>query len=112
MEENDGRALDEGENDMLIEAYAAAAKRAVSAGFDAVQIHSARGYLCDQFISPYTNRKTDRWGGSSENRMRFLLEVFRHMRKTVGDDYPITVKLNSEDVIDGGLTIQDSTQIS
>jgi 2,4-dienoyl-CoA reductase-like NADH-dependent reductase (Old Yellow Enzyme family) len=106
------RAFDQDEIKRLIEAYAAAANRAVSAGFDAVQIHSAHGYLASQFISPYTNRRNDHWGGTLENRMRFLLEVFHQIRKTVGDDYPVTVKLNSEDFIDGGLTIEESTQIA
>lgn len=106
------RAFAEDEIEQLISAYAAAAGRAVEAGFDAVQIHSAHGYLASQFISPYTNRRTDRWGGSLENRMRFIREVFQQIRKTVGAEYPVTVKLNSEDFIEGGLTIEASTQIA
>jgi len=106
------RAFTEGEIETLIEAYGDAAARAVSAGFDAVQIHGAHGYLGSQFISPYTNQRTDRWGGSPENRMRFLIDVFRRIRKTVGDHYPVMVKLNSEDFIAGGLSIEESTEIA
>ena len=100
------------EIEALIEAYAAAAGRGVSAGFDAVQIHAAHGYLISQFISPHTNRREDPWGGSPENRMRFLQEVYGRIRKTVGDDYPVMVKLNSEDFIEGGLTVAGAAQIA
>ncbi len=106
------RAFTEQEIEALITAYGAAAARAVHAGFDAVQIHSAHGYLCSQFISPYTNRRQDRWGGSPENRMRFLLEVYRSVRKAVGKAYPVLIKLNSEDYIDGGLTVGEAVKIA
>lgn len=105
-------ALTVEEIEALIAAYGAAASRAVSAGFDAVQIHCAHGYLCSQFISPYTNRRRDQWGGSLENRMRFLIEAYRCVRKAVGDAYPVMIKLNCEDFIDGGLTAGDSIQIA
>lgn len=106
------KAFTEKEIEALIAAYVAAAGRAVSAGFDAVQIHCAHGYLGSQFISPYTNRRKDRWGGSLENRMRFPLEVFRRIRKTVGDNYPVMIKLNSEDFIDGGLSAEEAVEIA
>ena len=106
------RAFTEAEIEDLIDAYAATAKRAVAAGFDGVQIHAAHGYLISQFISPYTNRRKDKWGGSLENRMRFLLAVYRRFRSTLDDAYPITIKLNSEDFIEGGLTIDDSAEIA
>jgi 2,4-dienoyl-CoA reductase-like NADH-dependent reductase (Old Yellow Enzyme family) len=106
------RALSEGEIEDLIDGYGAAAKRAVAAGFDGVQIHCAHGYLGSQFISPYTNRREDKWGGSLENRMRFLLEAYRAVRKVTGDGYPVIVKLNSEDFLDGGLTIDDGARIA
>jgi len=106
------RAFTDEEIEALIAAYGAAAIRAASAGFDAVQIHCPHGYLGSQFISPYTNRRMDRWGGSLENRMRFLLEVYRRIRKAVGDAYPVMIKLNSEDFIDGGLTVEESTKIA
>jgi 2,4-dienoyl-CoA reductase-like NADH-dependent reductase (Old Yellow Enzyme family) len=106
------RAFTDEEIETLIAAYGTAAVRAASAGFDAVQIHCAHGYLGSQFISPHTNRREDRWGGSLKNRMRFILEVYRCIRKGVGDTYPVMIKLNSEDFIDGGLTIEESTKIA
>jgi 2,4-dienoyl-CoA reductase-like NADH-dependent reductase (Old Yellow Enzyme family) len=106
------RPLADEEIEALIQAYGAAAGRAVSAGFDGVQIHSAHGYLCSQFNSPYTNRRTDRWGGNRKNRMRFLIEVLGRIRSAVGDRYPVLVKLNSEDCVEGGLTVEESTRIA
>lgn len=106
------RALSSEEIEELIEAYGAAAGRAVAAGFDGVQIHGAHGYLVSQFMSPYTNLREDRWGGSAENRMRFLLEVYRRLRKEVGDHYPVMIKLNSADYLEGGLTIDESSRIA
>jgi len=100
------------EIEALIDAYVAATQRGISAGFDAVQIHCAHGYLGSQFISPYTNKRADQWGGSLENRMRFPLEIYRRIRKSAGESYPVMVKLNSEDFLDGGLTIDDSAQIA
>jgi len=106
------RAFTGAEIESVIEAYGKAAERAVAAGFDAVQIHCAHGYLGSQFISPYTNQRKDRWGGSPENRMRFLLEVFDRIRLSAGDDYPVLIKLNSEDFIDGGLSLEESCGIA
>ncbi len=106
------KALEDDEIESLIVSFGAAARRAVAAGFDGIQIHCAHGYMGSQFISPYTNRREDRWGGSLENRMRFPLEVFRTVRKEVGDSYPVMIKLNSEDFLDGGLTIDDSCLIA
>jgi 2,4-dienoyl-CoA reductase-like NADH-dependent reductase (Old Yellow Enzyme family) len=100
------------EIETLIEAYGAAAGRAVAAGFDGVQIHGAHGYGVSQFISPYTNRRQDKWGSSPENRMRFPIEVLHRMRKEVGDSYPVMIKLNSADFIEGGLTIEESAPIA
>ena len=106
------RAFTGEEIEALIAAYGAAAGRAVAAGFDGVQIHSAHGYLGSQFISPYTNRRTDRWGGTLANRMRFLREVLRCIRQVVGDHYPVLIKLNSEDLLEGGLTVAEATEIA
>jgi len=96
----------------LIDAYVATAKRAVAARFDGVQIHAAHGYLASQFISPYTNQRQGKWGGSLENRMRFPLEIYRRFRSALGESYPIIIKLNSEDFLEGGLTIEDSAEIA
>ena len=94
----------------LIDRYATAGVRAKDAGFDAVQRHCAHGYLMSQFISPYTNQRTDEWGGGTHARMAFVLDVLRAARERVGDDYPIMVKLNAEDFIEGGLTLEMSCE--
>ena len=88
-----------------------AAKRAVDAGFDAIQIHAAHGYLISQFLSPFTNRRNDEYGGNLENRMRLLVEIYKKIRKTVGDNYPVLIKINAEDFIENGLTFEDCIKI-
>lgn len=85
-----------------VEAFGEAAERSVKSGFDAVQIHSAHGYLLSQFLSPYYNRRVDGYGGSLENRAKLLLEVYEEIRTRVGKAFPVTVKINSEDFLDGG----------
>lgn len=92
----------------IITAFGEAARRAKSWGADAIQLHGAHGFLINQFLSPLTNRRTDEYGGSIENRSRFLLEVYRNVRETVGADYPVLIKLNASDHVDGGLEIDDS----
>ncbi len=96
----------------LIEAFAAAAARAKQAGFDAVQLHAAHGYLINQFLSPNTNQRTDDYGGSRDNRARFCYQVFRAVRETVGPDYPVFIKLNIEDCIDDGLEPSDAVEVA
>jgi 2,4-dienoyl-CoA reductase-like NADH-dependent reductase (Old Yellow Enzyme family) len=93
-----------------IEAYGKAALRAQTAGFDGVQVHAAHGYLLNQFLSPWFNRRTDRYGGGIENRVRMVLEVLASVRTSVGGDYPVLVKINSEDFLEGGLSMEDSMQ--
>jgi 2,4-dienoyl-CoA reductase-like NADH-dependent reductase (Old Yellow Enzyme family) len=83
----------------LVETFAAAASRAQQAGFDGVQIHAAHGYLLGQFLTPHTNRRTDDYGGSLDNRMRLLLEVYRAVRARVGEHFPILAKLNGTDML-------------
>jgi 2,4-dienoyl-CoA reductase-like NADH-dependent reductase (Old Yellow Enzyme family)/thioredoxin reductase len=85
-----------------IEAFAAAARRVKTAGFDAVEVLSGTGYLISEFLSPLTNRRTDQYGGSLENRMRFGLEVMAAVRNAVGDDYPLMVRMNGNDFMPGG----------
>jgi 2,4-dienoyl-CoA reductase-like NADH-dependent reductase (Old Yellow Enzyme family) len=92
----------------IITAFGEGARRAKAWGFDAVQLHGAHGFLISQFLSPLTNRRTDEYGGSVENRSRFLLEVYRKVRETVGGDYPVLIKLNAADNLDGGLEIDDA----
>lgn len=110
-ETNLAREITPEEIEMLIHAFAQAAWRAKAAGFDGVQIHSAHGYLISQFNSPFTNRRTDQWGGSLENRTRFLREVCRAVRGQVGDDYPVMIKFGLMDGIEGGLSLDDGLQI-
>ena len=97
--------------DDVIKAFAAAAGRAKSAGFDGVQIHGAHGYLLSEFVSPMFNFRTDEYGGSIENRARLPLEVFKAVRKTVGSDYPVLIKLNCKEFVDNGLTPQEFVQV-
>lgn len=106
------RELSEKEILELIEYYVRSAVRSREAGFDMVQLHCAHGYLMSQFISPYTNRRTDRWGGSLQNRSRFVIEVLRKCRSELGNDYPILIKLNCRDFIDGGLEFEDTLQFA
>jgi len=80
-----------------IKGFADAASRAQEAGFDGVQIHAAHGYLLSAFLTPHTNRRTDEYGGSFDNRIRLLIEVYRAIRQGVGQDYPIIIKMNGSD---------------
>ena len=92
----------------IVEAFGEGARRAKEWGFDAVQLHGAHGYLINQFLSPLTNKRTDEYGGGIENRSRFLIDVYKKVRETVGNNYPVLIKLNASDNLDGGLTIQDA----
>jgi 2,4-dienoyl-CoA reductase-like NADH-dependent reductase (Old Yellow Enzyme family) len=100
--------LTKDEIDDLVTAFAEGARRAKAWGFDAVQLHGAHGFLINQFLSPLTNRRTDEYGGDIDNRCRFMLEVYRKVRDTVGPDYPVLIKLNGADNLDGGLEIDDA----
>jgi len=88
--------------------FAAAALRAKKAGFDGVEIHAAHGYLLNQFYSPLTNFRADRYGGSLENRVRLTCEVLSAVRESVGDGYPVAVRLGGCDYMDGGSTEEDA----
>jgi 2,4-dienoyl-CoA reductase-like NADH-dependent reductase (Old Yellow Enzyme family) len=83
----------------FVEGFASAAERCQRAGFDAIQIHAAQGYLLSQFLTPYTNRRNDDYGGSFENRLRILLDIVRAVRERVGASFPILVKLNGDDAL-------------
>jgi 2,4-dienoyl-CoA reductase-like NADH-dependent reductase (Old Yellow Enzyme family) len=95
-----------------IDAFGEAARRAREAGFDAIQLHAAHGYLLAQFLSPHTNRRTDEWGGNPENRMRFVIEVFKKARDVVGEDYPVLIKLSVEEGIENGLTLDEASNVA
>lgn len=81
----------------LVHLFVQAARRTVEAGFDAVQIHAAHSHLVSQFLSPVTNKREDEWGGSAQKRSKFLMEIYRGIRKTTGPDFPVLVKLGLED---------------
>jgi 2,4-dienoyl-CoA reductase-like NADH-dependent reductase (Old Yellow Enzyme family) len=106
------RAMDEADIEDVIGRFAFTAKCAREAGFTGVQIHSAHGYLLSQFLSPVINHRTDRWGGSLENRARLLLAVVAAVRDVVGTDFPVSVKLNSADFQKGGFTLEECTQVA
>jgi 2,4-dienoyl-CoA reductase-like NADH-dependent reductase (Old Yellow Enzyme family) len=91
------KEMTEEEIQEIIEAFAKAAGRAAEAGADAVQLHGAHGYLISEFLSPFLNRRTDKWGGSDENRFRFVREVFRETRKILPGEIPILIKMNAND---------------
>jgi dihydroxy-acid dehydratase len=95
----------------LVSAFKDAGRRAREAGFDGVQIHAAHGYFLSQSLSPAFNRRRDRYGGSLEKRARLLLEVLAGLRATVGRDYPLLVKINCADFIDGGLELEEALRI-
>ena len=94
----------------IIQAYGDAAKRARDTGFDAVQLHGAHAYLPSQFLSPYTNRREDDWGGSLENRLRFHREIYKDIKAKAGQDYPVLVKLGVQDGFPGGLEFSEGLQ--
>jgi len=106
------RAMDADDLAEVPRVFAAAARRAQDAGFDAVEVHCGHGYLLSQFLSPAINHRRDGWGGDLEGRLRLSLEVLAAVRAAVGDGFPILVKLNTSDDIRGGLTIDESVTIA
>lgn len=106
------RALAVPEIDLIVEAFAAAARRADAAGFDLVELHGAHGYLLHQFLSPVTNRRTDAYGGSFDNRIRLLLEVVDAVRAVRPAGRPLVVRLSATDWIDGGWTVAESIDLA
>lgn len=105
-----GRVMTTGDIQALVEAFGEAAERAREAGFDAIQIHGAHGFLVNQFFSPAFNKRTDAYGGTVANRARAALEILANMRSRLAGDFPILIKINSEDFIDGGQTVDESLQ--
>ncbi len=106
------KALDEEEIRMLVGAFGDAALRCRRAGFDFIEIHAAHGYLINQFMSPNANRRTDGYGGSYENRIRFLIEVMADIQAKCGADFPVGVRINGEDYIDDGWTLPDARRLA
>jgi 2,4-dienoyl-CoA reductase-like NADH-dependent reductase (Old Yellow Enzyme family) len=105
-------AMSKKDIDHVVRAFGDAAIRAKRAGFDAVQIHAAHGYLLSQFLSPSVNQRTDEYGGTLSNRARIVLEVLGSVRHAVGAEYPVFIKLNSEDFAEGGFSVEDMLELS
>ncbi len=105
------RALEDDEVVAIIDRFAKTAAIVQAAGFTGVQIHAAHGYLVNQFLSPLTNLREDRWGGSPDNRRRFLIEIVRRVRASVGKEFPVAVKLNSADFQRGGFDEAESMAV-
>lgn len=108
---NTPRALKANEIEAIVERFATAARLAKESGFDGVQIHGAHGYLVSQFLSPRHNQRKDEWGGSLENRMRFVRAVYRAIRAQVGAEFPVGIKLNSADYMKGGFGPEESMAV-
>jgi 2,4-dienoyl-CoA reductase-like NADH-dependent reductase (Old Yellow Enzyme family) len=105
------RALEEAEIEALIQHWVEAARRAQRAGFDFIELHGAHGYLLHQFLSPLSNKRTDRWGGSLENRMRLVVTVAREVARAV-PGLMLGVRLSVKDWVEGGLTEDDSVEVA
>jgi 2,4-dienoyl-CoA reductase-like NADH-dependent reductase (Old Yellow Enzyme family) len=106
------RAMKEADFDRMTREFADAARLAVRAGFDALEVHMGHGYLLSQFLSPYNNRRGDRWGGSLENRARFPRQVMRAVREAAGPSVAVYPKLNMDDGFRGGLTLDEGIEVA
>ncbi len=106
------KIMENDEIEELIEAFAAGACRAEKAGFDLIEIHGAHGYLISQFMSPFFNHRTDCWGGSYENRMRFPLAVIRRVRETIRSSIPLSFRISVEEFLPGGMNIDLACRIA
>lgn len=109
---NPPRMLAEEEISGLVNDFQGAARRAKEAGFDALEIHAAHGYLLHQFLSPITNNRTDNYGGSLENRARLLLEIVESVRKEIGDEMPLMVRFSATDYVAGGWDQEQTNQVA
>lgn len=107
----ESRALTYEEIEHFIDSFALGAYRAKRAGFDAVELHGASGYLIAQFLSPFTNKRKDRYGGNFSGRMRFPLEVLKSTRDLVGEDFPIIFRISGDEFVDEGLKLEDTKKI-
>ena len=104
-------ALEDDEILQLVERFAEAARRAERAGFDFLELHAAHGYLIFQFLSPLSNQRTDRWGGSLENRMRFAVEIAKAVRKAV-PNLMLGARLSVKEWVDGGFEVEDAIEVA
>ncbi len=106
------RAMTRADMDQVREQFVAAVRRGADAGFDWLELHCAHGYLLSSFISPLTNRRTDDYGGSLENRLRYPLEIFRAVRQAWPAHLPISVRISAHDWVEGGITPSDAVEIA
>jgi 2,4-dienoyl-CoA reductase-like NADH-dependent reductase (Old Yellow Enzyme family) len=103
--------MTEAQIEEVVEAFGQAGRRAVEAGADGIQLHAAHGYLISQFLSPFYNDRDDKWGGTTENRFRFLKEIYDRVREEMPEGMPLLAKINGHDYIDGkGITPQLASQ--
>lgn len=96
----------------MTERFAQACRRAKEAGFDGVQLHGGHGYLISNFISPYTNRRTDEYGGDTAKRAKFLVDIIKRARELVGEEYPIMIKMNCDDFVPDGVTSDEAAKLA
>jgi 2,4-dienoyl-CoA reductase-like NADH-dependent reductase (Old Yellow Enzyme family) len=96
----------------MAEKFAQACRRVKEAGFDAVQLHGGHGYMINNFISPYTNQRSDEYGGDTARRARFIVDIVRRAREFVGNDYPIMIKMNCDDFVPGGLVSEEAARVA
>jgi len=106
------RMMTEEEIQRLIEDFGESARRVFEAGFDAVQLHGAHGYILSEFLSPHVNTRKDKYGGSLENRMRILADIYHEIVKNVGKKFPVLIKLNGDDLVPEGLHIDEAKTIA
>ena len=106
------KALTVMEIDEIVAAFGDAARRCQEAGCDFIEIHGAHGYLINQFLSPNSNIREDTYGGSFDNRIRFLLEIIADIRRKTGPEFPVGIRLNGDDYIDGGWTLADAKRLA
>lgn len=105
-------ALTLSEVEEKVEKFAQAVRRTAAAGFDIAQLHGAHGYLISQFLSPFTNKRSDKYGGSFENRLRFPREIVARARELVGNDFPIELRMSGDELLEGGYTLEDGVRIA
>ena len=106
------REMTKAEISETVEDFVKAAVRAKKANFDGVQLHGAHGYLISQFLSPFYNKRADEYGGSLENRAQLVLAILRSIRSALGDKFPVLIKLNSDDFLQGGFTKREMVQVA
>lgn len=106
----DPREMTKNDIEKAVRDFTAAAQRSVDAGFEVIEVHAAHGYLCHQFLSPLSNKRTDEFGGSLENRMRFPLRIAKAVRETVPENLPVFVRISATDWTEGGWDLEQSIE--